>query len=312
MPRFCANLSFLFPEVAFSERFERAAKAGFRGVEYPFPYAFEMDDLAYRLREYGLTQVLLNLPAGDWERGERGIACLPGRELEFREEVDLGLAYAKKLACTQLNCLAGLAPLGVSEAAIRSTFKANLRYAAQRLGEQGIRLLIEPINSRVDMPGFWLDTPRKALTLMSELAEPNLYLQYDMYHAQIMEGDLARTIEAHLEHIAHFQIADNPGRHEPGTGEINYPYLFARLDNLGYTGWIGCEYTPRLPGNASLVWAQPWLEVSHLMLRSDPCDVWQSQSSRECPALPPLPEGEGGKAGAHGLWDFRHTSVDGA
>ncbi len=259
MPRFCANLSFLFAEVAFVDRFASAARAGFRGVEYLFPYACAADELARRLREHGLTQVLFNLPAGDWEGGERGIACLPGRETEFREGVEQGIAYAKTLGCTQLNCLAGLTPAGASEATIRATFQSNLRYAAQRLGEHGIRLLIEPINSRIDMPGFWLDTPRKALALMAEQGEPNLWLQYDIYHAQIMEGDLARSMEAHLGRIAHFQLADNPGRHEPGTGEINYPYLFALLDRLGYPGWIGCEYRPLAAGDGSLAWAQPWL-----------------------------------------------------
>ncbi len=269
MPRFCANLSFLFTDVAFADRFERAARAGFRGVEYLFPYAYAADDLAYRLREYGLTQVVHNLPAGDWDGGERGIACLPGREAEFREGVERGIFYATTLGCTQLNCLAGLAPPGVSEAEIRSTFQTNLRYAAKRLKEQGIRLLIEPINSRIDMPGFWLDTPRKAVALIAEMnesaksaapTETNLWLQYDIYHAQIMEGDLARSIETYLGGIAHFQLADNPGRHEPGTGEINYPYLFALLDRIGYSGWVGCEYRPLAAGDASLAWARHWLE----------------------------------------------------
>jgi hydroxypyruvate isomerase len=260
MPRFCANLSFLFADVKFPERFACAASAGFCGVEYMFPYAYAAGDLACLLREHGLIQVLLNLPAGDWESGERGIACLPGREAEFREGVELGIAYAKALGCAQLNCLAGLVPSGSSEVEVRDTFKANLRYAAQRLGAQGIRLLVEPINSRVDMPGFWLDTPRKALDLIAELAEPNLWLQYDIYHAQVMEGDLARCIEANLLRIAHFQLADNPGRHEPGTGEINYPYLFGLLDRLGYSGWIGCEYKPLASEENSLAWAKPWLQ----------------------------------------------------
>ena len=259
MPRFCANLNFLFTEVAFAERFECAARAGFHGIEIPFPYNYDASELAHHLREHDLTQVLLNLPAGEWESGERGIACLPGREAEFRAGVEQGIFYAKKLGCAQLNCLSGLAPPDVDEAALRSTFQANLRYAAKRLAGEGIRLLIEPINSRIDMPGFWLDTPRKALALMAEIAEPNLWLQYDIYHAQIMEGDLARSIEAHLARIAHFQLADNPGRHEPGTGEINYPYLFTLLDRLGYTGWVGCEYKPLASGDSSLAWARRWL-----------------------------------------------------
>jgi hydroxypyruvate isomerase len=259
MPRLCANLSFLFTDVAFPARFARAARAGFRGVECMFPYAHDADELARLLREHRLTLVLHNLPAGDWDGGERGIACLPGREAEFRAGVEQGIAYARQLGCTQLNCLAGLAPAGVAEEEIRATFRANLRHAAQRLGEHGIRLLIEPINSRVDIPGFWLDTPAKALGLLAELAEPNLWLQYDIYHAQIMEGNLARTIETHLGRIAHFQLADNPGRHEPGTGEINYPYLFALLDRLGYAGWVGCEYKPQAGTEAGLGWVGKYL-----------------------------------------------------
>jgi hydroxypyruvate isomerase len=242
-----ANLSFLFAEVPFAERFARAARAGFRGVEFMFPYAHDRDDLRRLLRENQLVQVLHNLPAGDWEGGERGIACLPGREIEFREGVELAIDYARALDCRQLNCLAGVPPAEVPAAAIDATFKANLRHAAARLASHGIRLLIEPINSRVDIPGFWLDTPAKALAVQAELATANLWLQYDIYHAQIMAGDLARTIETHFDRIAHFQLADNPGRHEPGSGEINYPFLFALLGRLGYRGWLGCEY--RLPAN---------------------------------------------------------------
>lgn len=253
MPRFCANLGFLFAEVDFEHRFERAARAGFRGVEYMSPYEYPVERLQAWLGAWDLTQVLFNLPAGNWAAGERGIACLPGREAEFREGVALAIGYARSLGCTQLNCLAGLTPVGFAEAEIRATFQANLRHAARRLGEHGIRLLVEPINSRIDMPGFWLDTPAKALARIEALAEPNLWLQYDIYHAQVMEGDLARCIVANLGRIAHFQIADNPGRHEPGTGEINYPYLFALIDRLGYTGWIGCEYRPLKED--SLAWA---------------------------------------------------------
>jgi hydroxypyruvate isomerase len=259
VPRFCANLSFLFPELPFEQRFERAAQAGFRGVEFMFPYAWDADELAYLLRDAGLVQVLHNLPPGDWGAGERGITCLPGRETEFRDSVARGIHYAKALGCEQLNCLCGLAPVGFDESLITETCRNNLRYAARELDKHGLRLLIEPINSRIDMPGFWLDTPRKALALMDELAETNLWLQYDIYHAQVMEGDLARTIEKHLSRIAHFQLADNPGRHEPGTGEINFPFLFSLLDRLDYPGWIGCEYRPSASGESSLRWATPWL-----------------------------------------------------
>ncbi|HNH25307.1 MAG TPA: hydroxypyruvate isomerase [Accumulibacter sp.] len=262
MPKLSANLSFLFPDVAFAERFARAADAGFRGVEYLFPYDYPVDELAHLLRAYRLQQVLYNLPAGDWQAGERGIACLPGREAEFREGVERALEYARLLDCRQINCLAGIAPTGVPDAEIRAAFVANVRHAASRLGEHDIRLLIEPINSRVDMPGFWLDTPRKAEALMTEIAETNLWLQYDVYHAQIMEGDLARTIERNIGRIAHIQLADNPGRHEPGTGEINFPFLFRVLGHLGYRGWLGCEYRP-LSADANgteqgLRWATDW------------------------------------------------------
>lgn len=254
MLRFCANLGFLFTEVDFEQRFECAARAGFRGVEYMFPYAYPPERLQRCLSDSALTQVLFNLPAGDWAMGERGIACLPGREAEFRAGVAQAINYANALGCRQLNCLAGLAPAGVADTQIGETLKANLRYAAAKLGEHNIRLLVEPINSRVDMPGFWLDTPSKALALIDELAVPNLWLQYDIYHAQIMEGDLARRISGSLARIGHLQLADNPGRHEPGTGEINYPFLFELLDSLGYSGWIGCEYQPLAGTEAGLGW----------------------------------------------------------
>jgi len=254
MPRFCANPGFLFTEAAFQDRFERAARAGFRGVEYLFPYAHAAAELSRQLRDNGLQQVLFNLPAGDWAAGDRGLAAVPGREDEFRAGVDLAIDYARELGCTQVNALAGIPPAGCRNEEIRGTLLDNLRYAAPRLAAAGIRLLVEPINSRVDMPGFWLDTPRKALSLIESVAEPNLWLQYDVYHAQVMEGDLARTIEVNIDRIAHFQIADHPGRHEPGSGEINYPYLFALIDRLGYTGWVGCEYRPQAGSEAGLGW----------------------------------------------------------
>ncbi len=254
MPRFCANLGFLFTEVPFLDRFERAARAGFRGVEYMFPYEYPAAELARRLRDNNLQQALFNLPAGDWAAGERGLASLPGREAEFREGVELAIDYARELGCTQVNALAGIPRPGLRPQEIRLTLLGNLRHAASRLAAAGIRLLVEPINSRVDMPGFCIDTPRKALSLIESVAEPNLWLQYDVYHAQVMEGDLARTIEANLDRIAHIQIADHPGRHEPGTGEINYPYLFALLDRQGYAGWVGCEYRPQAGSEAGLGW----------------------------------------------------------
>jgi len=252
MLKFAANLSFLFADAPFLDRFARAAAAGFKGVEYMFPYAYAKEDLAERLQAHGLEQVLFNLPAGDWEAGERGIACHPGRVAEFRAGVAQALEYADALGCRRLNCLAGLAPAGVPEAELRATFIANLRWADSCLAPRGIQLLAEPINSRVDMPGFWLDRPAKGLAVLAEAGVGRL--QYDLYHAQIMEGDLARFLETHLERIGHLQIADNPGRHEPGSGEIHYPYLFRRLEALGYTGWVGCEYKPQGSTEAGLGW----------------------------------------------------------
>ncbi|QTF92068.1 hydroxypyruvate isomerase [Halomonas sp. BM-2019] len=253
MPKFAANLSMLFTEVDFLDRFEAAAKAGFKGVEYLFPYDYPAETLKAKLDEHGLTQVLHNLPAGDWGAGERGIACHPDRVEEFREGVDRAIEYATALGCAQVNCLSGIQPEGVSDDAARRTLVENLRYAAEKLGAAGIRLLAEPINTR-DIPGFFLNRTEQTLTLFDEVGSDNLALQYDIYHMQIMEGDLAPTIETHLARIAHVQLADNPGRHEPGTGEINYPFLFAHLDRLGYDGWIGCEYKPKTTTEEGLGW----------------------------------------------------------
>ena len=252
MLKFAANLSFLFADAPFLDRFSRAAAAGFKGVEYMFPYAWDKAEIAERLQANGLEQVLFNLPAGDWEKGERGIGCHPDRVEEFRAGVATALDYALALGCKRLNCLAGIAPAGVAEAELRATFIANLRWAQAQLAPHGIRLLAEPINSRVDMPGFWLDTPSKGLAVLAEAGVGEL--QYDLYHAQIMEGDLTRFLEKHLGRIGHLQIADNPGRHEPGTGEIHYSYLFRRLEELAYPGWIGCEYKPLAGTEAGLDW----------------------------------------------------------
>jgi hydroxypyruvate isomerase len=253
MPRFAANLTMLFNEVPFLDRFAAARRAGFAGVEYLFPYEHDPREIRRRLDEHGLMQVLHNLPAGNWGAGERGIACHPDRVAEFEEGVGRALQYATALGCRQLNCLAGIAPAGVDQARARATFVANLRGAAKRLQDEGIRLLIEPINTR-DIPGFFLRTTAQALEIIAEVGSGNLFLQYDAYHMQIMEGDLATTIERHLDRIAHMQIADNPGRHEPGTGEINYDFLFEFVDRIGYTGWIGCEYKPAAGTEAGLGW----------------------------------------------------------
>ncbi|MBN8411571.1 hydroxypyruvate isomerase [Halomonas denitrificans] len=253
MAKFAANLSMLFTELPFLDRFEAAAKAGFQGVEYLFPYDYSAAEIKQRLQAHGLVQVLHNLPAGDWEAGERGIACHPERIEEFRAGVDTAIEYATALGCRQVNCLAGIVPEGVSQAQAQRTLVDNLRYAAGRLETAGILLLAEPINTR-DIPGFFLHHTEQALALFDEVASDNLKLQYDIYHMQIMEGDLAPTMERHLSRIAHVQLADNPGRHEPGTGEIHYPFLFQHLDRIGYRGWIGCEYKPATTTQEGLGW----------------------------------------------------------
>ena len=253
MPKFSANLSMLFGEHEFLDRFDAAARAGFKGVEYVGPYDHAPDVVAARLKKNGLAQVLFNLPPGDWAAGERGIAVLPDRIQEFRDGVDKAITYAKALGCPQVNCLAGIAPKGADRAALENLFVENLAYAAEKLEKSGIRLLIEPINTR-DIPGFFLTTSAQALAIMERVGSNNLFLQYDIYHMQIMEGDLARTIEANLDRIAHIQLADNPGRHEPGTGEINYPFLYEHLDRIGYAGWVGAEYKPKAGTEQGLGW----------------------------------------------------------
>jgi len=253
MPRFAANLTMLFTELPFLDRFAAARAAGFAAVEYLFPYEYPMAEVATRLRANGLKQVLHNLPAGDWAKGERGIACHPDRLGEFREGVALAIDYARALRCPQVNCLAGIAPNGVAPDKVRATFVENLRYAAEQLKAARIRLLIEPINT-FDIPGFYLSRTAQALDLIAEVGSDNLYVQYDVYHMQRMEGELAATIKANLASIAHLQLADNPGRNEPGTGEINYRFLFGFVDALGYDGWIGCEYKPKGDTVAGLAW----------------------------------------------------------
>lgn len=256
MPKFAANLTMLFNEVPFLDRFAAAKKAGFGGVEYLFPYDFEKGVLAEQLHQYGLTQVLHNLPAGNWGAGERGIAILPNRVAEFRDGVSRAVEYAKALDCRQVNCLAGIAPEGVDPVKLRAVFVENLRYAADALAKHNIKLLIEPINTR-DIPGFFLNGTEQAIQIISEVGSENLFVQYDIYHMQIMEGDLAMTMKKHLDRIAHIQLADNPGRNEPGTGEINYPFLFRTLDEIGYRGWIGCEYKPKTTTLEGLGWYKP-------------------------------------------------------
>jgi len=244
MTKLAANLTMLFNEVDFLDRFGHAARAGFRGVEFLFPYAHRADDIADRLDAWRLKLVLHNLPAGDWAAGERGIACHPGREGEFQDGVGQAIDYAKVLGARALNCLAGIVPPGVAREAAHATLVSNLGFAAGALRREGIDLLIEPINT-FDIPGFFLHGSRQALDIISETGADNLLLQYDIYHMQRMEGELAATIKANLGRIGHIQLADNPGRGEPGTGEINYRYLLGLLDELGYAGWVGCEYKPQ-------------------------------------------------------------------
>ena len=254
MLKFAANLSFLFTEAAFPDRFKLAADAGFGGVEYLFPYDYPAKDIRHWLTENKLQQVLFNLPPGDWAAGERGLACLPHRQGEFAEGVEQALNYAMLLDCERVHCMAGLRPWGVAEEELEANYVSNLRFAADRFATVGATVMIEPINSRIDMPGYWLDDIDKALRLIETIGRSNVRLQLDLYHAQIIQGDLARSIEENIAQIGHVQIADNPGRHEPGTGEINYPFLFSLLDRLGYAGWVGCEYKPLTTTEAGLGW----------------------------------------------------------
>jgi hydroxypyruvate isomerase len=261
MPRFAANLTMLYTELDFLDRFAAAKQDGFTGVEYLFPYAFEKGRLVEALASNGLMQVLHNLPAGRWEAGERGIACLPYRRVEFQDGVVLAIEYATALRCPQVNCLIGIPPTGADPEQIRWTIIENLRFAARELQRANIRLLIEPINP-FDIPGFWLTSADLAATLIDEVGSDNVFLQYDLYHQQRSGGELAATFRRHKARIAHVQIADNPGRNEPGTGEISYPYLFELLDWEGYEGWIGCEYKPLAGTSAGLGWAEHFLRAT--------------------------------------------------
>jgi len=251
MPKFAANLTMLFTELPFLDRFEAAKNVGFTAIEFLFPYDYEKQQIADLLHTHNLQLVLHNLPAGNWAGGERGIAAHPSRIDEFREGVDRAIDYATTLKAPQLNCLAGIVKEDATQA--RQTLVENLRYAADRLQEAGIRLLLEPVNTR-DIPGFFLSRTDQALAIIDDTGSKNLKLQYDIFHAQVMEGNLAETIEKNLPRIGHLQLADNPGRHEPGTGEINYDFLFRHIDKLGYAGWIGCEYKPANTTLEGLSW----------------------------------------------------------
>ncbi|TXH86715.1 MAG: hydroxypyruvate isomerase [Rhodoferax sp.] len=245
MPRFAANLSMLYTELPFLERFGAAAADGFAGVEYLFPYEFAAADIAQRLREHGLQQVLFNAPPGSWAAGERGLACIPGREAEFATGMEQALAYAAALQCPRIHVMAGIVPAGQTQQTVRATYIANLRQAARIAAAQGVTLMIEPINTR-DMPGYFLNLQADAHALLAEIGEPNVQVQMDLYHCQIMEGDLATKLRQYLPtgRVGHLQIAGVPERHEPDVGELHYPYLFKLVDTLGWDGWIGCEYRP--------------------------------------------------------------------
>ena len=253
MLRFAANLSMLFTEAPFLDRFALAARAGFGAVECQFPYEAPAAEIRARLDDLGLRMVLHNLPAGDWSAGDRGLACLPARVEAFRAGVPRAIAYAQALGVTQVNCLAGIAPADADAAVLHATLVDNLRFAARAFAGAGLRLLVEPINT-FDMPGFFVSRTAPCVALLDEVGEPNAFVQYDAYHAQRMEGELAATLARFLPRIAHVQVADNPGRHEPGTGEIRFEFLFAELERLGYAGWIGCEYKPKGRTDVGLDW----------------------------------------------------------
>lgn len=245
MPRFSANLSMLFQELDFTERFGAAARADFKAVEYISPYEYPPELVAKLLEENGLEQALFNMPAGNWAAGERGLAVLADRVAEFRDGVERSIDYARRLGCTKVNCLAGIAPDGAAREDLTALFASNLEFAAERFARHGLTVLIEPINTIVDMPGYFLETSSQAADLIARVGAGNVKLQYDIYHMEIMEGNLAATIADRFPLIAHFQVADVPGRHEPGTGRIDHAPLFRLIDSLGYDGWVGAEYRPR-------------------------------------------------------------------
>ena len=258
MPKLAANVSTLFVEVAFLERFAAAARAGFRAVEYQYPYDCPAEDIARAAREARLEVVLHNMPPGDAARGERGTACLPGREARFREDLERAIEYARAAQCTSLHLMAGVMPPGAERAAYHAAYVANLKHAARRLGGLGMRLLIEPLSERT-VANCFLRSSNQAAQVLDEVGAGNALIQYDLFHMQLMEGNLALTLERLLPRIGHLQIADAPGRHEPGTGEINFDFLLRHIDRLGYSGWIGCEYNPQGDTLEGLKWAQPYL-----------------------------------------------------
>ncbi|GAB7540320.1 2-oxo-tetronate isomerase [Burkholderia sp. 3C] len=258
MPRFAANLSMMYTEHPFLERFAAAARDGFKAVEYLFPYEFDATELKARLSDAGLVQALFNAPPGDWAAGERGFAALPGREDEFRRAVDTALDYARTIGNDKLHVMAGLVPADADRARHRDTYVRNLAYAAEAAHAAGLLVVIEPINTR-DMPGYFLNRQDDAQAICREVGAPNLRVQFDCYHCQIVEGDIAMKLKRDFAGIGHIQIAGVPDRHEPDLGELNYPYLFEQIDALGYDGWIGCEYRPKAGTSDGLGWLRPYL-----------------------------------------------------
>lgn len=253
MPRFAANLSMMFNELPFLDRFAAARKAGFEGVEFLFPYEYPAAELRTRLKGEGLTQALFNMPPGDWAAGERGLASLPGRQGEFREAVKRALDYASALECSLIHCMAGIPAADVSPITAAALYAANLAWAGEQAAPAGVRLAIEPINHR-DMPGYFLNTQAQAAGVIEAIGRDRVGLQFDVYHVQITEGDITKRMERHMPLIAHMQIADVPARNEPGTGEIGWRHVFRRMDELGYQGWVGCEYRPAGETIAGLGW----------------------------------------------------------
>jgi hydroxypyruvate isomerase len=255
MPKFAANLSMMYPEHALLDRFAAASRDGFEAVEYLFPYEFAAKDIGARLRDHGLEQVLFNAPPGDWVAGERGFACLPGRDAEFRDAIARALDYARALRCPRVHVMAGLVPEGASRESLRGTYVERLHYAAEAGATAGVTMLIEPINTR-DIPGFFLNRQDEAHAIVAGVGSPHLKVQMDLYHCQIVEGDVAMKIRRYLPtgNVGHVQIAGVPERHEPDVGEVHYPYLLDLLDSTGYDGWVGCEYRPKAGTSAGLGW----------------------------------------------------------
>ena len=258
MPRLAANLSMLFKEVGFLDRFAAARKAGFQAVEYQYPYDFAAQDVAAAARDAGVQVVLHNVPRGDAQRGEHGTACLPGREARFRDDLERAVEYAALAGCANLHCLAGVVPSKADRAELHGTYVANLRYAAGRLKRERLKLLIEPLSAGT-VANYFLNGSAQAVRVLDEVAAGNAFLQYDVFHMQLLEGNLSLTIARLLPRIGHVQIADAPGRNEPGSGEINFQFLLPHVDALGYAGWVGCEYNPQGDTVEGLKWAKPYL-----------------------------------------------------